>query len=192
MDITGFLTNISIDYKTGFPRFEITADQKVQLALAEELQGRKLTMVLKPFRKKRSLDANSYFHVLSGKIAEKLNTSLTEVKNHLISEYGQYEKLDDGLMPVIMKDSIEWEKLETTHLKPTTATRTLDDGKLYRVYYVMRGSHTYDSAEMARLIDATVGEAKALGIETATPDELERMEYLWSKRYEKTQQHSDR
>ena len=36
----------------------------------------------------------------------------------------------------------------------------------------MRGSHTYDSKEMSRLIDGTVSEAKELGIETMPLDEL--------------------
>ena len=47
---------------------------------------------------------------------------------------------------------------------------------------VMRGSHTYDTAEMSRLIDATVEEAKELKIETMTPDQLERMKAAWTKR----------
>jgi hypothetical protein len=43
----------------------------------------------------------------------------------------------------------------------------------------MRGSHTYDTKEMARLIDGVVYEAKSIGIETLSPDELERMKSLW-------------
>ena len=186
MELKAKLTGISLDYKTGLPRIEFSAVEKVPIELVEELRDVILSVSVKKWRRRRSLDSNAYLHVLAGKIAEKLNTSLTEIKNHLISEYGQYEKLDDGLMTVIMKDSIEWEKLETIHLRPTTATRTLDDGKLYRVYYVMRGSHTYDSAEMARLISGTVSEAKELGIETATPAELEHMAELWRARREKT------
>jgi hypothetical protein len=44
---------------------------------------------------------------------------------------------------------------------------------------VMRGSHTYDTREMSRLIDGTVEEAKELGIETLTPEQLERMKASW-------------
>ena len=49
----------------------------------------------------------------------------------------------------------------------------------------MRGSHTFDSAEMSRLITATVDEAKELGIETMTPDEIARMNALWGEKIEK-------
>lgn len=183
MEFSGCLTNISIDYKSGFPRLEFSADQKMQLALVESLQGQKLTISFRRWRKKRSLDANAYFHVLAGKIAEKLGASMTEVKNHLLSEYGQYEVIDNKLVPMILREEVEWEKLETVHLKPTPATRVLDDGRLYRVYYLMRGSHTFDTAEMSRLIDKTIEEAKALGIETLPPAELERMKAAYEKHH---------
>lgn len=183
MDFSGCLTNISIDYKTGFPRLEFSADQKMPLASVEELQGQRLSVSFKRYRQKRSLDANSYFHVLAGKIAEVTGSSLTEVKNHLLSEYGQYEIIDNKLVPMIIREEVEWEKLETVHLKPTPATRVLDDGRLYRVYYLMRGSHTFDTAEMSRLIDKTIEEAKALGIETLTPAELERMKAAYEKHH---------
>lgn len=186
MELKAKLTGISLDYKTGLPRIEFSAVEKVPLELVEELRDVELSVTAKKWRKKRSLDSNSYYQVLAAKIAEKIGSSHTEVKNHLIAEYGQYERLDGSLMPIIMLDSIEWEKLDTIHVRPTTATRVLDDGKLYRVYYVMRGSHTYDSAEMARLISGTVSEAQALGIQTATPDELRHMAELWRARREKT------
>jgi hypothetical protein len=56
----------------------------------------------------------------------------------------------------------------------------MDNGKLYRVYIVMKGSHTYDTKQMSVLIDGTVGEAKDLGIETLPPHELERMKSQWN------------
>lgn len=127
-------------------------------------------------RNKRSISANAYFHVLCGKVAEMTSQSLTEVKNQMIADYGQ---LDTEMGTVILRDDIEWKKLQTLHLHPTTATRSLDDGKLYRVYYVMRGSHTYNSKEMNRLIEGMVQEAKAVGVETMPPAELEQLIGRW-------------
>jgi hypothetical protein len=37
----------------------------------------------------------------------------------------------------------------------------------------------YDTKEMSVLIDGIVSEAKELGIETLTPDELERIKSAW-------------
>lgn len=145
----------------------------------ERLTGKDLRCELTEWRERRSLNANAYFHVLCGKIAERAAESATEAKNQLISDYGQPERTEHGIMTVTMLDAIPWQKVEGIHLRPTTATRTMDDGRLYRVYLVMRGSHTYDTAEMSRLIDGTVNEAKELGIETLTPAELERMKANW-------------
>lgn len=132
---------------------------------------------LKEHKEKRSLNANAYFHVLVEKIAEKMLLSHTEVHNRMIADYG-YADPDVGT--IILKDEIPWERLQI-HLRPTTATRMMDNGKLYRVYYVMRGSHTYNTAEMSRLISGTVEEAKALDIETMSPDNLKRMVQAWEK-----------
>lgn len=145
----------------------------------DDLQG-DLRCELQKWREKRSLSANAYFHVLCGKIAENARERVTEVKNQLIADYGQPERLEDGgIMVATILDSVPWRKVEGMHLHPTTATRTDSDGKLYRDYVVMRGSHTYDTKEMSRLIDGAVMEAKELGIETLTPDELERMKARW-------------
>ena len=75
--------------------------------------------------------------------------------------------------------------LEFCHLQPTASTTTNKAGKLFRINLVMRGSHTYDTKEMSELIKGTVEEAKELGIETATPQEIKEMEERWGLKIEK-------
>lgn len=146
---------------------------------ASGLAGKTVIATLKQWRDKRSRDANAYYWALLGKIADILKTSTTELHNQEISKYGQPEIIDGSLVNFILLDSVPWQELEYIHLKPTTATKVLEDGKLYRVYRVMRGSSTYDSKEMSILIDGVVSEAKELGIETMPPEELERMINSW-------------
>lgn len=43
------------------------------------------------------------------------------------------------------------------------------------------GSSRYDTAEMSHLLDGLIYECKVLGIETATPEELERMKQLYDQ-----------
>lgn len=181
MESKARLLDISIDYETRRPR--LTFEVEAALTDIDKLRGTDLRLTAKKWREKRSLDSNAYFHLLCGKIAEAVTSSMTETKNELIMEYGQLDLDAEGKpTTIIMRDDIEWQKLETLHLRPTTATKILDDGKLYRVYLVMRGSHTYDSREMSRLIDGTVEAAKELGIPTATPDEIAKMAALWEKK----------
>ena len=133
------------------------------------------------YRQKRSLNANAFFHVLCQKIAEATHQSLTSVKNQLLADYGQ---IDTDMGTVILLDDIDWKSTPYMHLLPTSATRVLDNGKLYRVYWIIRGSHTYDTREMSRLIEGAVTEAKELDIETMTPDQLKRMMAAWKPRRE--------
>ena len=144
-----------------------------------ELMGKDLEAVLKPFKAHRSLDANAYFHVLCDKLRQVLNIPMAECKNHLIASYGQIEYL--GEEQAIIKTNIPPETMLKNEYLHTWCVKVNTDGTyMYRVY---RGSHTYNSAEMARLISGTILECKAQGIETATPDELAKMEELWRKKH---------
>jgi hypothetical protein len=49
---------------------------------------------------------------------------------------------------------------------------------------LMRGSHTFNTKEMSRLIDGTIEEAKELGIETATPEQIRRMMAAWDSNHD--------
>lgn len=51
-----------------------------------------------------------------------------------------------------------------------------DDSYIVRCYF---GSSTYNTKEMSDLIHGTVSDAESLGIDTITPEELERMLAIW-------------
>lgn len=169
----GRLKSVSRDIVTGKYSVAFETDNLPDI---EDLTGKELEIAAKVYREKRSLNSNSYFHLLTGKIAEKMNTSNTHEKNRLIREYGQWEIID-GMIPTITVKP-EYEDLildvDGLHVKPTgrDAAGRVEFG-------LMRGSSTYDTREMARLIDGTVEEAKELGIETLTPDQIERMKQAW-------------
>lgn len=150
-------------------------------AEAEKLVGKLLTLVLKPFRGHRSLDANNYYWQLVEKIAKARGISKTEQHNRLLAEYGA-EQVKDGVIEWAVKDeAFDWTKSEDAHYRPSGITVPVY-GKQCPVYWIIRGSHTYDTKEMSDLIDGTVYEAKEHGIETLTPDELERMKASWRAR----------
>lgn len=173
METRGKLVDASKNIFSGKWRltFEVDALPKIDTISKKDLR---ITAV--QWREKRSLNANSYFHKLVNEIANTLGSSMTEVKNHLMADYGQLDVGEDGkVQTVIIRDDIPWEKLEWIHLRPTTSTRVLDDNKLYRVFYVIRGSHTYDSKEFSNLLEGTVAECKQLGVETLDDLEMKRL-----------------
>ena len=179
MDTKGRLINMTRDVFSG--RLNVTF--QIDTEPIDELNGLAkldaLDITAKQHRKKRSLTANAYFHVLVGKIADTLSISKTRCKNILIGRYGQQDFLEEG-SPVILKTNIGVDKMleqEFLHCAPCGCKS--ENGTEVVFYKVFRGSHTYDTKEMSVLIDGTVQEAKDLGIETLPLAELERMVNMW-------------
>lgn len=135
-------------------------------------------------KKKRSLDSNAYFHVLVGKLAQAQTPPISKArcKNMLIADYGQEEYIDGQI--VVLKSNLPPEKMCNVEYLHTSCVKISEEnGKEVYFYKVYRGTHTYDTKEMAKLIDGTIQECKNVGIETATPAEIDRMQQLWEQHY---------
>lgn len=122
-------------------------------------------------KKKRSLDANAYFFVLADKIAAVTGITKTEIYRHAIKEIGGnsdtvcvMEKAADALCDGWERNGLGWQ----TERLPSKIKGCVN----VILYY---GSSTYDSQTMKRLIDNVIQDAKALGIETMTPQELAKL-----------------
>ena len=134
---------------------------------------------LQEHKTKRTLSQNAYYWVLAGKVAQKTRIPAQEIHNRNLRDLGLVLRIDGALVPVYLPDNDESEKTalhaETYHLKPTSHVKEGKDGKLYRCYVMLRGSSSFNTEEMTALLDLMIQEAKAQGIETLTPEELERM-----------------
>ncbi len=185
MKMTGFLRGLSLNWQTRRP--EITLEVDGDAADIEKLKEKKLTVEMKQYREKRSLDANAYYWVLVGKLADVLGQSNAWVHNHMLRKHGQIMVIDDQGVYTVLSDTDEAQKAideaETYHLKPTSQVKPGKGGKMYRTYMMLRGSSDYDSKEMSTLINGLVEECKAVGIETLPPAELERMMENYEKHY---------
>ena len=135
-------------------------------------------------KKQRSLDSNAYFHVLVGKLAQALTPPLSKAacKNMLIADYGQPELDDSGAMIIYKTNAPPSYMEEQEHIHTKLIKVTIENDKNVYFYRVNRGTHTYNSAEMSKLIDGTVQECKNVGVETATFDELQHMKMLWKQK----------
>lgn len=175
MQCRGKITQISRDILTRGILVTMALTDVSEQALQTIRAFDDLSVEMKKYRAKRSLDANAYFHVLVGKIADTLTISKAKAKNMLICRYGQPQLLPDGSIMIYKTNAPEefmWEQ-EAVHAIPV---RYEDKATFYKIY---RGSHTYDTKEMSLLIDGTVVDAKELGIETMTPAELAEMKARW-------------
>ena len=128
---------------------------------------------------KRSINANNYHWLLCEKIAKALKISKYEAHNKLMMDYGTDWRDSSGeRYYALMKDDDKFIRAKTIHYRPTDKVEDRN-GVLYRWFVLMLPSHLMNTKEMSELIDGTVQEAKELGIETRTPDEIERIKQSW-------------
>lgn len=172
------LTSDSFGWTQDARGFNLAVRTNLAKEIAERLNdGKTYTVEIKEYRRKRSLDANALYWSVLTQLAKVLDTSNAELHNILLRRYGQVEKYDDQLVYVVLPDTPDAAKkadcAETYHVKPTSQTRLGKDGKQYRTYILMRGSSTYDTAEMSRLIDGLLSECKDVGLDILTDREKE-------------------
>lgn len=132
-------------------------------------KGKVYSVEIKEYRKKRSIDQNSLYWSVLTQFARAMHMSNSEAHNQMLRDYGQLAYFGGKVVYVILPDTDEVERqtlsAETEHLKPTNSTREGNDGVTYRTYMLLRGSSTYDTAEMTRLIDGLIQECEYVGLE---------------------------
>ena len=140
---------------------------------------------------RRSLNANGYYWQLLRQLSEKIHVNPARIHNeNLRTMWLSILKEKDG-EPIMLlipdTDEAEQKALDDRddHLMPIpidylpdgfTETITKASGKRFRWYTELRGSRTFNTAEMSRLIDLLVTLCHEQGIETMTPAELMRLD----------------
>lgn len=122
---------------------------------------------------KRSLNANAYAFVLCSKIAEKINSTKEEVYEQMLQAYGT---VDDEVPPITVIAGVDMSKFADHFFR--FDSRKIGD-KEFDCYLRIKGSSEMDSKEMSHFIEGIVFEAKQLGIETMTPNEILEMNARW-------------
>lgn len=131
--------------------------------------GKPYTIEIKEYRKKRSLDQNSLYWSVLTQFARAMRMSNAEAHNRMLRDYGQIKRFGDKIAYVVLPDTDEVERqtleAETEHLKPTSQVKEGKDGQNYRTYMMLKGSSSYDTAEMTRLIDGLIDECENVGLD---------------------------
>jgi hypothetical protein len=177
MNMTGKIHSVAftVDGKP-LVSFEINEGQPGLKAAQKFKECPKINIKLSEYKAGRSLNANAYYWLLIGKLAKALNISTSYCHNVMLRRYGVLEMVDDTPIYLMIQDTDEAQKkideAETYHVKPTSNVRTGKDGKMYRTYMLLKGSHQFDTAEMAALISGLRDECTQVGIPVETPDEI--------------------
>jgi hypothetical protein len=170
MEFKGRVVDIARNWKTGRFRITFEADEDISKQL-ETATDKLLTITAKLFRHKRSRDANSYSWVLMQRIAEDQHTDKWSVYLEMLGRYGVFTHIivRPGMVDRVIS---EWRTVKNLG-EVTVSGQT---GIQLQCYF---GSSTYDTKEMSVFIEGIVSECHEMGIETATPEELERMKREW-------------
>lgn len=179
--LTGTLDSVMLDLAGGtVSTLHVNERNLIQKALTE-LKDKKVSIEIKQYREKRSLNANAYAWQLMGQIAEELDISNDEVYHMMLVQYGTPVVDDDGKSVMFsLRSDIELGGEFWIHSAPVGTSEV--KGKLFTHYRMIKGSSEYDTKEMSRLIDGIVYEAQQLDIETKTPQELASMCERWEVR----------
>ena len=154
---------VSVEVKADFTeRFDALKDGDVNVEI-------------KKFRPKRSLDANAYCWVLIHKLAEALSMDPADVYRSAIREIGGVSKIvcvteedADVVARCWTSRGLGWQAEKMPSKLPGCVNLML-----------WLGSSEYDTKQMSDLIDAIIQDCQAVGIETDTPEEIERIKSLW-------------
>ena|SRR5690554_5628680 len=132
----------------------------------------RLTMDIKPFSKKRSINANDYCWKLIGELSKATGEQKNDIYRRFIYELGIYRewKADEASAETLMK---VWQAMGIGWI----VERVDSENGLVRVhgYY---GSSSFNTKQMYKFIQNIVNECKNWNIETRTPDELANLASL--------------
>lgn len=136
---------------------------------------------ISPYKKKRSLNANSYCWVLCNKIAQKLQLSDVDIYRDAILQVGYWQEMRlkpdqvEGFTKRWQQNGLGWQTEQVDYDQ---------DGDTV-VIFAYFGSSTYNTDEMSRLIKWLVEEAQQLGIETEDPEKIRQMLEYWEREFQK-------
>ena len=125
-------------------------------------------------KKKRSMTANAYLWALVHEIAAAVGLTDEEIYREAVRSAGKQDVV------LVRNDSADcflraWCGKGVGYMAETEASGR-DGYTLVHLYY---GSSCYDTAEMARLIDKVVQDARAMDIETRPREEVDAMLKEW-------------
>ena len=156
----------------------LRTDRRDATKFCDEMKdGKVYEAELKEHKERRSLDANSYFWVLCGKLANKVGLPKEEVYRSLVKDVGENYEILPIRNDAVDKWVSNWQGKGIGWVCDILGESKLDGYTNVITYY---GSSTYDTKQMSTLINLIVQECKQQGIDTMTPAELALLMDGWS------------
>jgi hypothetical protein len=158
-----------VDFALSFSKkqrltLELDADFRNQF---DKLHDKDIEVTIKQYSDSRTLRANAYLWVLITEIANVLRESKEDIYLDMLKQYGQ-----GGAVSV--DERFEANFRRTYKYNEYLGSSLLKD-KLFKHYRFWVGSSEYNREEFSILLDGVVNEAKQLGIETKSKEEIQSL-----------------
>lgn len=177
MVVTGRIIGANVDFKTNKPQLLLEVNERSGFeAIVDDLKDKdKLSIEVKPFRARRSLDANAYFWVLADKLAEKLHRSKVDIYREYIKDIGGVSETVCVVNPAVERFCSNWQA-KGLGWQTDTFESKIEGCTNVTVYF---GSSTFSTEQMSRLLDFVIEDCKEQGIPTETPNQIAEMKARW-------------
>lgn len=187
MKTTGQITDVSVNFKNSKGKITLDIDTKSieTLNLLNDLKQKekKLDIEIKQHREKRSGRANRYFWELLNQICEYQDVDPIEDYKRRVEELGYF-----NISTVPEEDFYLWkEAWESRGIAWTLEkldSETINDEEICTVV-LYKGSSTFNTVQMAKLIDDLVQDCKTVGIETKPQAEIDSLLKEWEEEHKK-------
>lgn len=144
--------------------------------------GKEITVEVKVKKQHRSLTANGLMWVLCQKLAEELSKNGITTKEDVYREAIRKASIRPFVVPVKNEAVEHWQSIwQDKGVGWVTENWGAAKTPGYTLIASYPGSSTFDTAEMARLIDVIVDECHELNIETRPQAEIDSLLAEWSR-----------
>lgn len=148
--------HFSVDNQQKLPAMQF-ADKYFQ-------SGGELLLTIEKWRNPRTLDQNAAMWALLADMAAVLHTDKDELYIEMLDRYGKFTHI------IVKPEAVEAVKREWRTVRDLgEVTVNGKKGIQLQCYF---GTSSYNTAEMARMIDGVISEAKEIGVDTSYFDHL--------------------
>ena len=135
----------------------------------QDLTEKELSITLKRYVKRRSLDANALLWAVIGELSKALRADKWDVYLLMLKRYGKYTYIT--LKPEAVEDFKQmYRECEVVGES---------DERVCLICYI--GSSTYSREEFSRLLDGVIGECEEAGVRLKASTEIQEMYEQWQR-----------
>ena len=167
MAFTGRLKGMSRDWMTDEVLVTFSLEEKEAAVALDKLKEDRLSIDVKKWRKKRSLDANGMLWSCLGEMASALHTDKWEVYLQMLKRYGKYTYV--CVKPnVVDAMKLQWRECEVVGEIDINGQKAVQ----MLCYF---GSSTYNTQEFSILLEGVIDEMKEMGLQPPPSREMRRV-----------------